>query len=176
MMSNSNIRSIQTPLRPANTVGGFSSMMPTSLFSIKSVLFVLIFVCIIILFYFLYNYLTKKTVSYKENSEHMTNGSNSSTKEAEILLFSTDWCPHCKSAKPEWEQVKTEYDGKVVNGYSILFTDVNCTNESPEVEKMMNQYKIEGYPTIKLLKDGQVVEFDAKPTKANLTQFLNTVI
>ena len=41
---------------------------------------------------------------------------------------------------------------------------------------MINSYKIEGYPTIKLLKDGQVIEYDAKPTKETLTQFLNTVL
>jgi hypothetical protein len=27
-----------------------------------------------------------------------------------------------------------------------------------------------------LLKDGQVIEYDAKPTKETLTQFLNTVL
>jgi len=40
----------------------------------------------------------------------------------------------------------------------------------------MDQYKIEGFPTIKLIKNGQVVEFDAKVTKANLEQFINTAI
>ena len=57
-----------------------------------------------------------------------------------------------------------------------IFTEVNCTNETPEVEKMVEKYKIEGYPTIKLLKDGQVIEYDAKPTKDTLEQFLNTVL
>jgi thiol-disulfide isomerase/thioredoxin len=97
-------------------------------------------------------------------------------KEAEIMFFHTDWCPHCKTAKPEWDQVKAEYDGKTINGYTIYFTDINCTNDSPETEKMMNTYKIEGYPTIKLLKDGTVIEYDAKPTKDTLVQFLNTVL
>ena len=41
---------------------------------------------------------------------------------------------------------------------------------------MMNQYNIEGYPTIKLLKDGQIIEYDAKPSKDTLNQFLNTVL
>ena len=58
----------------------------------------------------------------------------------------------------------------------MVFTEINCTNESDEVEKLMNQYKIEGFPTIKLLKDGQVIEYDAKPTKETLIQFLNTVL
>ena len=97
-------------------------------------------------------------------------------KEAEIMMFSTDWCPHCKASKPEWDQVKAEFNGKNVNGYKVLFTDVNCTTETPETEKLMTQYKVEGYPTIKLLKDGQIIEFDAKPTKDNLTKFLNTVL
>ena len=92
------------------------------------------------------------------------------------MLFTVDWCPHCKTAIPEWEQVKEVYEGKSLNGYNIIFTEVNCTSESPDVEKMMNEYKIEGYPTIKMLKDGQVIEYDAKPTKETLIKFINTVI
>ena len=126
--------------------------------------------------------LYKWAKSSQENaSSKSNNGTNDTTegmsgKEAEIILFYVDWCPHCKTAKPEWEQVKAEYDGKTVNGYVITFTEVNCTNETAEVEKMMNTYKIEGYPTIKLLKDGTIIEYDAKPTRATLTQFLNTVL
>jgi len=115
--------------------------------------------------------------SYKANREQVPVGSGASAnKEAEIMLFYTDWCPHCKTAKPEWEQVKAEYDGKQIHGYTIIFTEVNCTNDSPDVEKMMNTYKVEGYPTIKLVKDNQIIDYDAKPSKATLTQFLNTVV
>jgi thiol-disulfide isomerase/thioredoxin len=115
--------------------------------------------------------------SYKANREQVPHGSGASAnKEAEIMLFYTDWCPHCKTAKPEWEQVKAEYDGKQIHGYTIIFTEVNCTNDSPDVEKMLNTYKVEGYPTIKLVKDNQIVDYDAKPSKATLTQFLNTVV
>ena len=49
-------------------------------------------------------------------------------------------------------------------------------NETTEVSQMIDKYKIEGYPTIKLIKDDQVIEFDAKPTKDTLTQFLNTAL
>jgi thiol-disulfide isomerase/thioredoxin len=117
----------------------------------------------------------KMNPSYKANSENIPIGSQGG-KQAELLMFSVDWCPHCKTAKPEWESVKQEYQGKTINGYVLIFTDVNCTNETPEVEKLMNTYKVEGYPTIKLLKDGQIIEYDAKPTKATLTQFLNSVL
>ena len=76
----------------------------------------------------------------------------------------------------EIERLQAEYENKEINGYKVIFTEVNCTNESPEVEKMMDTYKIDGFPTIKLLKDGQVIEYDAKPTKETMEQFLNTVL
>jgi hypothetical protein len=79
-------------------------------------------------------------------------------------------------AKPIWDELKSEYQNKTINGYTVLFTEINCSEESAEVEKMMNKYSVEGYPTIKLLKDGQIVEYDAKPSKETLTQFLNTVL
>jgi thiol-disulfide isomerase/thioredoxin len=115
------------------------------------------------------------SASYKANREPV-DGSKSNNKTAELMLFYVDWCPHCKTAKPIWEELKSEYQDQTINGYKVIFTDINCTTESPDVESMMNKYKIEGFPTIKLLKDGQVIEYDAKPSKATLEQFLNTVL
>jgi thiol-disulfide isomerase/thioredoxin len=105
------------------------------------------------------------------------NGQNpASGKTAELMFFFANWCPHCKTAMPIWENLKADHDTKLVRGYKIIFTEVDCTEETPEVEELMNRYKIEGYPTIKLLKDGQVIEYDAKPTKENLEKFLSTVL
>ena len=143
----------------------------------KYILYAVIAILVIVAIYYGYTVIAKKyKTSYKPNSEHIQQGSNGASNEAEIMLFYVDWCPHCKTAKPEWEKVKAEYDGKVVNGYKLIFTEINCTNESPEVEKMISTYKIEGYPTIKMLKDGQVIEYDAKPTQATLIQFIQTVL
>ena len=112
---------------------------------------------------------------YHPNSEQVPIGSGNGNI-AELLFFYTDWCPHCKTAKPIWNDLKSEYQDKTINGYKVIFTDINCSEETAEVDKMMNQYGIEGYPTIKLLKDGQIIEYDAKPSKETLTQFLNTVL
>ena len=119
-------------------------------------------------------YTFKPSTAYKPNSEHNTTGDGSKT--AELLFFYVDWCPHCKTAKPAWDEIKSQYENKTINGYKVVFTEINCTNESAEVEQMMNKYSIEGFPTIKLLKDGQIIEYDAKPTKATLDQFLTTVL
>jgi thiol-disulfide isomerase/thioredoxin len=91
---------------------------------------------------------------------------------AELYLFKTDWCPHCKKAIPLFESLEHEYINKLVNGYRILFNVVDCEQEP----KMADKFKIEGYPTIKLIKDDQIIEYDAKPDRENLIQFLNSVI
>ena len=41
---------------------------------------------------------------------------------------------------------------------------------------MADQYKVEGYPTIKLVKGNQVIEYDAKPSIEHLTEFLNSTL
>ncbi len=130
-------------------------------------------ICIIISYFVWQNYLSSKINYYsnRENSEE-----TETTKVAHLMLFYVDWCPHCKTAKPEWNALKEEYDGKNINGYVVVFEEYNCTDESSEIEELINKYKIDGYPTIKLIKDNQVVEYDAKPTKATMEQFLTTVL
>jgi thiol-disulfide isomerase/thioredoxin len=142
---------------------------------------ILIVISIIILFsvigllYYYYYVSPELNNQYRPNSEQVPSGSTSGNT-AELLFFYADWCPHCKAAKPIWNDLKTEYENKTINGYQIVFTEIDCSEETPEVEKMMNQYNVEGYPTIKLLKDGQIIEYDAKPSKETLTKFLNTVL
>jgi len=100
--------------------------------------------------------------------------SGSTNPEIEIYFFFTDWCPHCKTAKPEWEHVKTTYDGTKMGNYTVKFIDVNCTKDSAEIQKLTSTYKIEGYPTVKLVKDNEVIEYDAKPERSALINFLES--
>mgnify|MGYP003766984725 FL=1 len=92
--------------------------------------------------------------------------------EVEIIIFTVDWCPHSKKAMPIWEELKEKYNGKRFNGYKLTFVEVNG-EENPS---MADKYKVEGYPTIKMLKDNQVIEYDAKPSVAHLTEFLNSTL
>ena len=125
--------------------------------------------------YYTYNQYVDAKTAFQANRENIPKDANSN-KTATLMLFYVDWCPHCKTAKPEWESLKSEYDGKNINGYTITFVEYNCTDESEEVSQLMDKYNIEGYPTIKLLKDNQVIEYDAKPTKSTMEQFLHSVL
>jgi thiol-disulfide isomerase/thioredoxin len=140
-------------------------------FNMKTIGIIALVVILLLVAFYMYN----KQTTTQQMRENFENGTDDK-RTAELMLFTVDWCPHCKTAKPEWEQLKAEYKDKKINGYKVIFTDIDCTKETPQVEKLMNTYKIEGYPTIKLLKDGQVIDFDAKPTKDTLVKFLNTVL
>ena len=133
----------------------------------------IVFFAIVATIYYFYYIAPQVNAKYHPNSEfNVESGGNT----AELLFFYADWCPHCKTAKPIWNDLQSEYENKTINGYTVVFTEVNCSEETAEVDNMMNKYSVEGYPTIKLLKDGQIIEYDAKPSKETLTQFLNTVL
>ena len=148
-------------------IKGYTSRINTTTVVMFAIIIIFILVAI-------YIGISKFKPKFNHNLENANDSSNHS--QAELMMFSVDWCPHCKKAKPIWEELKTEYENKTVNGYTIIFTDIDCTNESPEIEKLIVKYKIKEYPTIKLLKNGQVIEYDAKPSKATLEEFLNTVL
>jgi thiol-disulfide isomerase/thioredoxin len=112
----------------------------------------------------------------KSTPNYSTKEGFAQDKSAELLFFYADWCPHCKTAKPAWNEIVSKYENTPINGYKVVFTEMNCTKETDEIGEIMNKYKIEGFPTLKLLKDGQIIEYDAKPTKETLDEFLNTVL
>jgi thiol-disulfide isomerase/thioredoxin len=177
-MSNSFQNMIPTLPSSMNLIGGANLNWTTAI--VVFVLFLIIGVL-----YYVYYFLPSISSDYLPNSE-VGNGGQSSGggggggrgngNNVEIFLFSANWCPHCKTAKPIFETVESEYDGKQVNGRYIVFTKIDCTEETPEVDALMKKYNVEGYPTIKMLKDGKIIDFDAKPTKENLNKFIMTFV
>lgn len=159
---------------PSTSTGIMSKMKGMfSRFTLTTFLYVLVFILFILIAVYLYQSYVSPKLAPTYNASSTGSGSG---KQAELMMFYVDWCPHCKTGKPAWDEVKNEYQNRMINGYKVQFKEYNCTEETPEIEQLMNQYHIEGYPTIKLVKDGQVIEFDAKPTKSSLEQFLNTVL
>jgi thiol-disulfide isomerase/thioredoxin len=117
------------------------------------VFFILLGICI----YMVRNKMKKKEVVEEE-------------KICEFLYFYTTWCPYCKKSMVEWNKFKGEWNHRKYDGYEMVFREIDCdTNEA-----LANKYKVETYPTIKMIKDNSIIDFDAKPTVDTLTQFLNT--
>jgi thiol-disulfide isomerase/thioredoxin len=150
------------------------NLLYTRIFSKYSrIIFVLL---LVILFsyvgYNAYQRFYKKTNEVKEFSD--VANSNKRKKEAQVLFFFADWCPHCRKAKPEWEQFKEEYDNKVINEYTISCQAVDCTNEKDDQKTatLIKKYKIESYPSIIMLVGDSKIDYDAKVTKSGLEQLV----
>ena len=119
---------------------------------------------------FAYNKFIKPgmNASYKANKEFVEEGADD--KEAVIYYFTASWCPVSKRVFPQWEKFVSEYDGKVINGYTLRTRVVDCEKE-PELADKAN---IEGYPTVKLMHGNQVVEYDANVKYETLVEFVES--
>jgi thiol-disulfide isomerase/thioredoxin len=131
-------------------------------------LLVLLFITLMLV---LYNNYIKDIISKKHvlNSEYV----NNVKKQDEILVlyFYTEWCPYCKQSMPEINRFEEHIKGE--NGsanYNITLTKIDCDKQTTIADK----YKIEAYPSIKLIYKNKVYDYDARPNKANLIQFLET--
>ena len=91
---------------------------------------------------------------------------------ADIYFFYTEWCPHCKTAKPIWFEFKKDMEGQTVNGVKLHFFEVDCDKDSETSDK----FKVKGFPTIKLIKGKQIIEYDAKPSVATLHEFVKSAL
>jgi endoplasmic reticulum resident protein 44 len=122
--------------------------------------------------FFIYNYYVAPRLnpSFVENKE-LVSASDDIT-EIDIYYFFTEWCPYCKKARPIWDNLKEQYNEKLFNGKTLNFKEVDCEKN----EQMADRFNIEGYPTIKLVKGNQVVDYDAKPDAESLKEFLQTSV
>ena len=137
------------------------------------ILLLTIFIIFMIAAYYGYNtFYAKKKSSFSD----VANANNRST-DVVIYMFHVDWCPHCKTALPEWQKFSNKYHKKEINGYIINCVDFNSTNDKDsEVKTKLDEYNIESFPTIKMIKDGEVIEFDSKISETTLEKFVNTMV
>lgn len=113
---------------------------------------------------------------YVPNREFTDETSNS----ADLYMFSVDWCPYSKKAKPVWKKLTDKYDGQEVNGVSLSVKEIDGDKQAQELENFESKYldgkKIDGYPSIYMVKDDKVVEYEAKPKLDTLTEFIQSVL
>ena len=136
--------------------------------------FIVLVVTIIFIIAALYVYNTyvtpKLNADYVNNKEYVNKKDSDEYETATLYFFYTVWCPHCKTAQPVWKSLKEKIGDKKINGVKLSFVDVDCDKDTDTADK----FKVEGYPTIKLVKGNKVIEYDAKPDSDTLMQFLNT--
>ena len=128
-----------------------------------------VFIIFAVAGYYGYCWFGKSTVE-NLSDENMANN-NRSTSEAKLMFFSADWCPHCKKAKPEWDKFSSEYVNKKIGNYKVMPESVDCTDGE---NRLIQEYSIDGYPTVSMIKDGKRVNFSGRITDENIQQFVDS--
>jgi len=143
----------------------------------KSILWIIFFIIIFILAtLYAYNYFYLP-VQNNRKFQNISNETGKLNNTVIIYFFHVDWCPYCIKAMPEWKNFKSNMEGKKINNYNINCIDIDCTNsKNAEIKDFIDKYKIKGYPTVKMIKDDKVIDFDAKVTNNALTKFINNVV
>tara|TARA_B100001093_G_C26784457_1_gene996038 strand:+ start:428 stop:898 length:471 start_codon:yes stop_codon:yes gene_type:complete len=148
----------------------FSNILDNKLYILLILFTILVFTSISIYYYrkFVVDKINKKFVN---NKEFLNKSDDNKKSEATFYFFYTTWCPHSKIAIGEIEKLKNATNSNV-NGVNIIFRDIDSDQDNETTDK----FEVKGYPTIKLIYDNKIYDYDAKPQLDTLLQFLNSVL
>lgn len=93
----------------------------------------------------------------KKKVEEFTSNKNDSI----FRMFYVDWCPHCKTAKPEFIKCKKSHKGvqfKLLNGEAD--------------EDAVKAFGVDGYPTFILTKNGKNTHYEGERTSEGFSKWL----
>lgn len=89
-----------------------------------------------------------------------------------MVLFYTNWCPHCTKFKPTWEDLKSEVDNQKVGNNNVRIESVDC-EANPDLGK---KYNVNGYPTIKLLKpNNKPLDYEGGRGLSEIKQYIENI-
>jgi len=100
----------------------------------------------------------------KDNKNEDNKDERNKELKIKILNFSVDWCGYSRRFKPEWD--------KFVENLQMKNVETNYIDGDKNTE-LLNEYKIEGYPTVLFIIDGNPEIYKGERTKEGLESVLN---
>lgn len=82
-----------------------------------------------------------------------------------FVKFYAPWCPHCQHMAPAWAAMAKEMKGKLNVG------EVNCDIE----KKLCKEHGVRSYPSMKLLRGPEKIEYDGLRGVGDLVDFGNRI-
>ena len=95
---------------------------------------------------------------------------SSDTSDVNLVLVYAPWCGHSKRMLPVFEKVKSEFDGKTINGKNINITMYNSDIDKDKVK----EYGVRGFPSLFIEKDNNRETFPHR-TYDKISDYLNNL-
>jgi len=111
-----------------------------------------------------------------------------------VNFFTVEWCPYCKSALSDWNNLAKKYKNMKINGQNVRFRLIDCSDVDnnnkgntkcknlEEYEQSLFTKNVNGYPTIIIVKgkynqanNKNIFILQSRPTEENIEKFLKTV-
>ncbi|XP_007956713.1 protein disulfide-isomerase A4 [Orycteropus afer afer] len=101
----------------------------------------------------------------EENGVVVLNDSNFDTfvadRDVVLVEFYAPWCGHCKQFAPEYEKISETLKG---DDPPIPVAKIDATTAS----MLASKFDVNGYPTIKILKKGQAIDYEGSRTQEEI--------
>ena len=112
-------------------------------------------------------------VIYYVNQNTNERFDNKNSEPAVLYLFYVDWCPHCKSAKPQVAELEKELakNNNKINNTNVVVKQVNCEG-SDEEKALAKENNVRAYPTVVLKNGDNTVEYEKGVSAKGLNEFL----
>jgi len=99
-----------------------------------------------------------------------TDGGSGGSTNPKLTMYYVDWCPHCTSAKPDFQSVMGNGTA-TINGKKV---DIAMVNPEKDPDAAAGK-PVKGYPTILFESPGgNIVEYSGERNKAGFLEFLKT--
>ena len=131
---------------------------------------------LIFLLFLIFAIYKRKDILYNDDDEGFSN----KEKGIAFRLFYTDWCPHCKTSKPEWEKLQANWkmtkrqmywENNKINYNDIKIDMINCERDKATCK----EFDVQGYPTIVLSIGDKNIEYTGESKSHHeLMRFLET--
>lgn len=105
----------------------------------------------------------KKYIKYKKKYINLKTMKGGNKNKIRIILFSADWCGHCKRFKPVWKKLKKELNNK--------YEFVNYKDNAKEIK----EWNISGFPTIYVANNNMATQYYGNRTFEAIKDFLKEV-
>jgi len=114
-----------------------------------------------------------KTPGVKTNPNEVSTLFNNGTPM--FVEFYANWCGHCKTLAPEWKKLIKMIEVPEYEDKKLAIVSVESEAINKDIEKVIEQSglgKVEGFPTIGLIKGKKFVSYNGKRDAASMLKFI----